>query len=196
MVGAYAGGSAAGAIPGHWLLDMRENRFVEGPTCPSNIARLLGVQVGGEELTRFLFGDSPRLETDDVTLACGEEGYLVTLTAGDGRYQELAYAVRAYDLTAPPEAQHLRLLRSELFHADGTTEWRATYEDHHVLTDPLDPEGRGVAIPFRVRFEDPARGADTLVKIKELEIATTEPSPEVFVQTPPPGLTPEEAACE
>lgn len=178
------------------LLDMRENRFVEGPTCPSNIARLLGVQVSGEELTRFLFGDSPRLQTDDVTLACGEEGYLITLTADDGRRQELSYAVRPFDLEAAPSEQHLRLRRSELFAADGSTEWRATYDDYRVITDPADEQGRGVAIPFRVRFEDPSREADTLVKVKELEIVTEAPAPEVFSQTPPPGITVESAVCE
>ncbi|MBX3246424.1 MAG: DUF4292 domain-containing protein [Myxococcales bacterium] len=178
------------------LLDMRENRFFEGPTCPMNIERLLGVALSGAELARFLLGDSPRLETDAVAIGCGREGYVVTLTAPDGRRQELAFAVREGDESAPPDEQHLRLVRSELFHADGRTDWRATFERHTLVRDPNDPEGRGVAIPYRVRFVDPDTGADTEVRLKTVELLEAPPDAAVFRQTPPPGITVEPVLCE
>lgn len=177
------------------LLDLRENRFLEGPTCPSSIARLLGVELGGEELARFLLGDSPRLPTDDVTIACGEDGYLVTLRAEDGRHQELVFAVREGDAQSPPDAQHLRLVRSELFHADGRTDWRATFERYELVRDPHDAEGRGVALPHLVRFVDPDAGADTEVRFTEIELVDPPTDASVFRQRPPPGVAVESLEC-
>ena len=67
------------------LADLRENRFLQGPTCPSNIARLLGVSLEGAEVARFLMGDTPRLSPAEQTLTCEGDGYTVTLVAPDGR---------------------------------------------------------------------------------------------------------------
>lgn len=178
------------------LLDLRENRFLEGPTCPSSIARLLGVELGGEELARFLLGDSPHLPTDDLTIACGEEGYLVTLRAQDGRHQELVFGVREGDADLAPDHQHLRLLRSELFHANGRTDWRATFDRYALVPDPNDPEGRGVALPFLVRFVDPDTDADTEVRFTSIELIDAPNDPSVFRQSAPPGVTVEALECD
>jgi len=178
------------------LLDHRERRFLEGETCPANIARLLGIHMSGAQIAHFLLGDTPRLEAEDVTLECGSEGYLVVRTAADGQRQEIVLTAREADEEAAPEDQHLRLRRSELFDASGETVWRATFEDYRVITDPSDPEGRGVALPFVLRFEDPKRDADTLVRFKELSIVTEPVGPGVFSQTAPPGMTVETISCE
>lgn len=178
------------------LLDMREDRFLEGAACPSNIARLLGVAMGGEEVARFLVGDTPRLETEDVVLACGGDGYVITLNGDEGVRQEIVLGVRDGDREVSPDQQHLRLLRSELFAADGSTMWRATFEDYRVVADPADPEGRGIALPFRVRFEDPRREADTLVRFKSIEIVTEAPAAGVFRQDAPPGIRAETVTCD
>lgn len=178
------------------LLDQRENRFLEGPACPANIERLLGIAMSGEDVARFLMGDTPRLPAEEMTMACGDEGYAITIHAPDGRRQEIVLSPRTADRDAPPEAQHLRLRRSTLFHADGRVDWRATYEDFRVVVDPRDAEGRGVAFPFVVRFEDPDTGADTLVRMKEVEILTSPPDAEVFRQRPPPGLAVEAVPCD
>lgn len=178
------------------LLDHRENRFLQGAACPANIARLLGIHMSGAEVAHFLVGDTPRLEAEDVSLACSSEGYLIVRTAADGRRQEIVLTAREADEDAPPEEQHLRLRRSELFDASGKTLWRATFDDYEVVVDPRDEEGRGVALPFVVRFEDPQRGADTLVRFKEMTIVT-EPVPEgVFSQAPPPGMSVETISCD
>ncbi|MCB9611560.1 MAG: DUF4292 domain-containing protein [Sandaracinus sp.] len=178
------------------LLDMRENRFLEGPTCPSSIARLLGVELGGEELARFLLGDSPQLPTDDLSMACGEDGYLVTLHADDGRRQELVFTVREGDEDVPPDDQHLRLVRSELFHPDGRTDWRATFDRYTLVPDPNDAEGRGVALPFLVRFVDPDTDADTEVRFTEITLVDPPTDASVFHQSPPPGVTVETLECD
>lgn len=178
------------------LLDHRENRFLEGEACRSNIARLLGIHMSGAEVAHFLLGDTPRLEAEHVSLACSSEGYLVVRTAADGRRQEIVLTAREADEEAPPEEQHLRLRRSELFDAAGKTIWRATFEDYRVVVDPRDEEGRGVALPFVLRFEDPQREADTLVRFKEMSIVTEPVAPEVFEQTAPPGMSVETISCD
>lgn len=178
------------------LLDHRESRFLDGEACPSNIARLLGIHMSGAEVAHFLLGDTPRLEADDVSLACSSEGYVVVRTAADGRRQEIVLTAREADEDAAPEDQHLRLRRSELFDASGKTIWRATYEDYRVVVDPADEEGRGVALPFVLRFEDPEREADTLVRFKEMSIVTEPVPEEVFSQTPPPGMSVETISCD
>ncbi len=178
------------------LLDMRESRFFEGEACPENIARLLGVAMPAADVARLLVGDSPRIEAPDgPALACGDEGYVVSLQAEDGTRQELAYEVRAFDMNAPPEEQHLRLVRSEVFAPDGTTRWRVTFHEHEVVADPLDGEGRGVAMPEVIRFEDPVREADVLVRFKSIELLSESPGADVFQQSAPAGAPAETLSC-
>jgi len=178
------------------LYDMRNDAFLEGRTCPNNIARLLGIPMSGEEVARFLVGDTPRIEAESQAIACSEDGYLVTLTAADGRRQEIVLRAREADHDAPPAAQHLRLMRSEVFHPDGRRDWRATFEDHELVRDPADPQQRGVALPTIFRFEDPDLESDTMVRIKSAEIVVEEVADEVFLQTPPPGIPVEQAPCD
>jgi hypothetical protein len=181
------------------LTDLRENRYLEGPTCPQNIARLLGIPMSGEDVTLFLLGDSPRLDTENRGISCTGDGtYLVTFQAEDGRRQEIELLVRPWDVEhdAPPSQQRLRMLRSEVFGADGSTEWRATYEDWTVIVDPESGDERmGVALPMKVRFEHPAQGADTTVRFQEVDINVTVP-PNAFQQSPRPGIPPEEVSCD
>ncbi|MEO0326474.1 MAG: hypothetical protein AAF447_26240, partial [Myxococcota bacterium] len=148
----------------------------------------------GEELARFLVGDTPRLPDPDPVMSCTPEGYRVLLVH-EGQQQEIVLRPRAADRDAAPAAQHLRLVRSELRRADGSVDWRATMDDYRLVEDPADPEGRGVALPFRVRFVDPDLDADTLIRVKELSLLASPPDPSVFVQEPPPGTVRESAPC-
>ena len=43
------------------LSDLREGAFLHGPTCPENIARLLGISVDAENVLRLLTGDTPMM---------------------------------------------------------------------------------------------------------------------------------------
>lgn len=180
------------------LTDLRENRYLEGPSCPENIARLLGIPMSGEDVTLFLLGDSPRLDTENRGISCTGDGtYLVTMSGDSGRRQEIELAVRSWDVErdAPPQEQRLRMLRSEVFAADGSTEWRATYEDWHVIVDPDSGEEEiGIALPMKVRFEHPGEDADTTVRFQEVDINVTVP-PNAFQQSPRPGIPPEEVSC-
>jgi outer membrane lipoprotein-sorting protein len=105
--------------------------------------------------------------------------------------------VREADVEAQPIDQRLRLRRSEVFDASGETVWRVTYEDYRFVADPAATGGqrRGVAMPFRIRFEDPSRGVDTLVRMREIELNAEVPE-DTFVQEPGPALGIQEVRCE
>lgn len=157
------------------LVDLRENRFYVGPSCAGNIERLLGLPLEGEDVARFLLGESPVVPLADDTqeeVVCDGGHYVLTRHAPDGRVQTLTYDVRGDDVERPPAEQHLRLRASEVHAADGSVEWRVHYDDYHVVEDPLDTEDphRGVAMPFTVRFELPANGVDTLVRFHTIEL--------------------------
>lgn len=174
------------------LTDLRDNRYLFGPACPGNIARLLGIPLSTQDTTAFLLGRTPVLETDDTTIECiGDATYLLELRAADGRRQEIELQVREADLNAPLLEQRLRLLRSELYDARGKTVWRATYDDYRVL-----PIGEmGVAVPFWVRIEQPKQGSDTLVRFEDISVNPEIPEG-VFAQTPRPGITQEHVTCD
>jgi hypothetical protein len=177
------------------LTDLRENRYLTGPTCPENIARLLGIPMSGEQVTLFLLGSTPRIDATDESIECSDDGtYLITLRGPGGERQEIEIAVREADLEAPPSEQRLRLVRSELFDSEGTV-WRATFDDWRVLADPGSAEGLGVAMPFEVRFEHPRENADTTVKFEDVDLNVEVPA-EAFQQTPRPGLPVEEVPCD
>lgn len=174
------------------LTDLRENRYLYGPACPANIARLLGIPLSAHDTTAFLLGRTPVLETDDTSIECiGDATYRIDLRAADGRHQEIELQVREADLHAPPIEQRLRLLRSELFDAQGRTVWRANYDDYRVLA----VGEMGVAVPFWVRIEQPRLGSDTLVRFEDITV-NPEIVDAVFVQAPRPGVRQEHVACE
>jgi hypothetical protein len=177
------------------LTDMRENRFIRGQACPANIERLLGIRLSGEEVTRLLFGDAPRIEASDESMRCENGSYLITRRASDGTVQEIALEVRSEDLAAAPEDQRMRLRRSEVHLPNGELAWRVTYDDYRFLASPGAEGGRGVVMPYEVRFEDPRRGIDTLMRFEDIDL-NVEPPPDAFAQEPRPGLETEEASCD
>ncbi|MFK7990586.1 MAG: DUF4292 domain-containing protein [Sandaracinaceae bacterium] len=179
------------------LMDLRENRFFSGPTCPANIERLLGLRFGGDEVTRILLGESPRIEGEAQMFGCEGGRYRIEITAPDGRVQELELEVRASDVDAAPEEQRMRLRRSELKDEHGQTLWRVTYDDYAFVEDPLDTQTprRGLVMPRTLRFEEPERGVDTLVRFDRLDLNVEVPEG-AFSQRPRPGLQVEQVYCD
>lgn len=173
------------------LLDQREGHFLSGRSCPSNIARLLGVALSGEDLLLLLTGDSPRMEASHQSIACTRHGtYLVTLSDDAGVTQELEYDVPSADRQLAPAQQHLRLRRSEKRDAAGHRVFRVDYDDYHQLAVE---GGEAVAMPFAVHFV--AHEADTLVRFERVELGVTLEDAS-FRQDPPPGMPPEEVICD
>lgn len=176
------------------LMDLRENRFFEGPTCPSNIARLLGIRLSGADVTRFLLGDSPRLEAAEEEIVCDGGEYVVSLRAADGRRQRLAFAILSESVDGAPEDQILELRSSEVWSAEGESLWRATFEDYRTVRDG-GGQGGVVSMPFRVQFFDRANDADTLVRFKSVDVNVEAPAG-AFEQGPRPGLPTERVVCD
>lgn len=180
--------------PDFSFLDMRKKVFLQGPVCPSNIARLMGVAMSSDDLALLLMAQAPRIRANSTVMQCTDEGFYRIVRYGtDGRRQEVDLDIREADLERPLIEQRLRLLRVELYDPEGETEWRVSYDDYKVIRGPK--ERQGVAIPFSIRFQDPKRGGDTLVRFKSLEINVPIPS-DVFKQQPPPGTSVRRAWCQ
>ena len=172
------------------LTDLREERFLVGPTCASNIERLLGLPLEGREVTQLLLGDTPRIEAQGEEIACEGGSYRVTLRGADGRTQTLQLEVQQEDVALPPDRQRMRLLRTEVHAADGSLEWRVTWSDHQSVSGG----GENVVLPFRIHFEHPSRGIDTLVRFQRIDLNVEVPA-DAFVQEPRPGLPVETVEC-
>lgn len=168
------------------LSDLREGMFLSGPTCPQNIARLLGIPMNADDVLRILTGDAPTIEASEQSMTCRDGQYVVQLVAPDGTTQELAFSVRDADRGAPPEAQRLMLRRSVERAPEGATRWQATYDDYVEI--------EGQPFPTYIRFTDEVSGADTTVKVKSITVNPEIPE-DVFRQTPVPGMAVEVAVC-
>jgi len=130
-----------------------------------------------------------------TTMVCLDGRYRITLSTVGGRRQELDLELREGDEMEAPQAQRLRLRRSEVFAPDGSTEWRVTYDDYRFVRDPDDAQRRGVVMPYTVRFVDPRSGADTLVRFTDVDLNVEIPAG-AFTQAPHPGLTVEHVDCD
>jgi outer membrane lipoprotein-sorting protein len=168
------------------LSDSRQGVFLQGPTCPENIARLLGISVEAENVLRLLTGDTPMIEATQESMECREGRYVVTRLASDGTTQEVSFSIHDEDLDKAPAEQRLSLRRSVERAANGDTRWEATY-DEYIEVD-------GQSFPTKVRFVDQVNDADTSVRVKTISV-----NPEVpdgaFHQSPSPGMSVEFASC-
>lgn len=168
------------------LSDLREGMFLHGPTCPQNIARLLGISVDAENVLRVLTGDTPTIDATAQSMICRDGRYVVTLVAADGTSQEVSFSVHADDLSRAPAEQRLTLRRSVERAPDGQTRWEATYDDY-IEVD-------GQSFPTNVRFVDQINDADTSVRVKSISVDPDIPDG-AFQQTPSPGMSIEFASC-
>jgi hypothetical protein len=172
--------------------DLREKRYMTGETCPQNIARLLGVPLSAADTAHFLLGGTPILVYTKSSVRWNDDGYYTMVLNGvAGERQELDVQLDPADANLPPDQQRVALLRTELFNAKGDRIWRVSYSDLQVVTSG---ETR-LRLPYTVRVEQAASRSDTLVRFKELKVNPTF-SDEIFVQTPRPGMTEEEALCD
>ncbi len=176
------------------LVDLREKVYWHGMVCPENMARLMGVTISAEELSLLLLGQVPRIHANAASMQCSAEGFYRIKRFGlNGHRQEIDLDIREADLDKPLKEQRLRVIRVELYDPSGKTEWRVTYDDYKVIKGPK--ETQGVAMPFKVRLEDPKRGGDTLVRFEDVDINVQIPE-DVFSQTPPPGMRIRQALCQ
>lgn len=168
------------------LSDLREGTFLYGPTCPQNLARLLGISVEAEDVLRLLTGDTPLIEATEERIECRDGLYVVTRVGAGGETQELFFSVNDSDRHAPPDEQRLTLRKSSVRAPNGAKRWEATYDDY-IEVD-------GHFFPTQIRFVDEVNDADTSVRVKSISLDPDVPD-EVFQQTPRPGMSVEMAPC-
>ena len=136
------------------LSDLREGTYLEGETCPANIARLLGISIAPEEVLLFLTGDTFVLEGAAKSMQCRAGQYVVTLTGADGNLQEIAYSIPEEDFEKPAEEQRLMLRRSTQFGPEGNKLWEATYDDYIDVDGQARKRycftGAAQAVPYQV----------------------------------------------
>lgn len=174
------------------LASFRDKRFITGPACPHNVARLLRMPMDGSQVVEFLLGGTALIEAERRTIAWDEDGhYRIVLHAADGHRQELDVALLEADIEAPLEAQRFRLLRSELRGPDGKSRWRVSYDDY----ERVEHGGAKISWPFRVHVVQKSSDMDTLIRFKEVTVNPSIPEG-VFTQAPSGGLVMEEASCE
>jgi len=172
--------------------DLRERRYLTGPTCPKNIARLLNIPLNVEETTLLLLGGTPVLAQQSARVDWDSDGfYRLHITGRDGRSQEVDFGISEHDAKLPKARQQLRLLRSEIYDAHGDTQWRVSYDEYQLLQLGT----MRVAMPFLVRVEQPKIGADTLIRFKQINLEATVPQ-DAFMQVPLPGMQQEDANCD
>lgn len=172
--------------------DLRERRYLTGPTCSKNIARLLNIPLNVEETTLLLLGGTPVLAQQHARIDWNTDGfYRLHITGTDGRSQEVDFGISEHDAKLPWARQQLRLLRSEIYDTHGNTQWRVSYDEYRLVRLGT----LRVAMPFLVRVEQPKIGADTLIRFKQMNLEATVP-PEAFMQVPLPGMQQEDANCD
>jgi hypothetical protein len=172
------------------LSDFKEKRFLTGPTCERNIARLIGVAITGEAVTRVLLGDLPELASVQEAVSCsGSGGYVVERRSADGSRQRIQLVVREADLAKPPGEQRSELREVTLFSRDGKRLYQVRYEDYKALGE------RGVRLPFIVRIEDFTNGSDAVLRFQSIDLNVRVPEG-AFVQSAGPGLSLEEVSCD
>ena len=168
------------------LTDLREGTFLHGPTCPENVARILGVSIRPDQVLGLLTGDTLTIDAIEQSMECRDGQYVVTLLGADGSTQEVAFSIREGDRDKPPRDQRLNLRRSTERAPDGTKRWEATYDDY------VEVDGRH--FPTNVRFVDERDEAETSIRVKSIELDPEVPA-NAFHQEPAPGMTIEVADC-
>jgi outer membrane lipoprotein-sorting protein len=171
------------------LSDFKANRFLTGPACERNIARVFGVALSGQDVASVLLGESPPIDTAGASLRCEGGHYILEQRAQDGGRQELTLRVSDEDRKLPPEQQRLYLASATFWDAQGRRLYRVRYEDYGSVS-------KGQAeLPFTVRIEDFINDADAVLRFQSIDVNVNVPA-EAFSQAPRPGLTVEAISCE
>ena len=171
------------------LSDFKENRYLTGPACEQNIARLIGVALSGEAVASVLLGDLPALGTSGGSVQCsGEGGYRIERRGADGARQSIELALLEGDLSAAPQAQRSELRAVSYWDAQGRAVYRVRYEDYRAVAG-------GTRLPFTVRIEDLLNDTDALLRFQSIDTNVNVPA-DAFAQSPRGGLQIEQVACE
>jgi hypothetical protein len=193
------------------LADLRDKRFLVGPSAPCNIARLTQVPVPAYVLVELLRGEAPVLKHDgaQATMAWDSHGYwTVSIASSRDAHEEIHLAPRPEDWARPWDQQRLRVLDVrvvqqgfELYHAELAGHAPAPTSGPRVdpdnLAPPIPPSGPtcDAEIPRSIELHVQDPKAD--LRLQYDQVVWNPALPEgTFDQGPPPGMRPEEVLCE
>ncbi len=168
------------------LTDFQEHRYLTGPACAENLARVIGVALSSSEVASVLLGDAPQIAAGQETLACTDGQYVLERRAQDGARARLELRVDERDRAAAPAQQRLYLAAATLWNAAGERLYRVRYEDYREVS--------GAELPHTVRIDDYVSDSDALLRLSEVAVDVSVP-PDAFAQTPRGGLKVEVVAC-
>ena len=174
------------------LNDLREHRFLSGPTCPSNIARLLGIPMSAADVVKVLMGGVPPFEGERDAISCGDGGYEIVQTASTGEVQKAVMS--AANPEATPDDQELRLSMVTRTDASGDEVFRVEYGDYEEASGE-NGAGPRVSLPRRVHFFDRKNDTDVLVRFRQIDLNIEIPDG-AFTQQPPAGSSVEHSGCD
>jgi outer membrane lipoprotein-sorting protein len=161
------------------LLDVRANRFLQGPAKACNVARLARLNIPPDDVVEVLMGGAPLGGTvkgvswdpnnggrEVLTLAQPDGGTtIIQLDARDKRWD---------------------VMRAERHDPAGKLLWRVTNEDFKDHGD--------VRLPDTEDVQEPPHGADAEIKLRGVE-PNIEIKDELFRLPPPENVQPEPADC-
>jgi hypothetical protein len=163
------------------LLDVRANRFFEGPAKACNVGRLLRVVLPPEEVVAVLSGSAP---LDGEPTGAGWDPAdggreVLTLRAPDGGTQKIWLDARE---------KRWDMLAAERYDTAGKILWRVDHEDFSAKPG-------GVRLPARTTVAEPPYHADAKLKFRDIEVNPTLKEG-VFHLQPPAGVPVEPADCQ
>ncbi|MBW2276496.1 MAG: DUF4292 domain-containing protein [Deltaproteobacteria bacterium] len=159
------------------LADFRENRFLEGPAEPCNIARLIRLPLPADDVIRVLIGHSPIIDGHEQVSWDRQGFYRVTISDG----------ARVQTLEVEPDRSSLKLRRSRLEEGDQVI-FDMTFERWRVVDRAF--------VPHEIRVVMPRDKADLLVRYDEdgVEINVDLPK-DAWTQSFPAGADVERVEC-
>lgn len=162
------------------LLDVRANRFLQGPAKACNVARLLRIVMPPDDIVSILMGGAPLAGTvKGVSWDPNNGGReVLTLALPDGGRQiiQLDAKDKRWDV-----------MRAERRDAAGKVLWRVT-------NDGWKDRDGGVRLPDVEDVEEPPHGADAEIKFRSVE-PNLELDEKLFRLQAPEGVAVEPADC-
>jgi hypothetical protein len=163
------------------LLDLRNNRFLQGPAKACNVARLIRLEIPPEDVVSVLMGEAPLPGSATIKGAGwdSEDGGREVLALGLPDGGEEVIKLDARDKTWD-------VRRAERRDASGKVLWSVTndkFEEHD-----------GVRLPGISTVREPPHGADAEIKFRSVE-PNVELGDDLFHLPTPEKITPEPADC-
>ena len=162
------------------LLDVRANRFLQGPANACNVARLARLNIPPADVVEVLMGGAPLDgSVKGVTWDPNNGGReVLTLAQPDGGTTTIQLDARD---------KRWDVMRAERRDAAGKVLWRVT-------NDGWKDRDGGVRLPDTEDVEEPPHGADAEIKFRSIE-PNIQLDDKLFRLTPPDGVAVEPADC-